>query len=189
MNSARIRAELAKHRVFSLPLNAMRSAAVLVPLRLHEDGLHLLLTRRADHLPHHAGEISFPGGGVDAGDEDDWAAALRETREEIGVEPVLIEHLGQLDDCYSIHDYRVSCHVGLLPADLEFILDPGEIAELIELPLDALSDPLIYHQEDWQHKGRNIPVDFFVLKGYEIWGMTAGILKQLLQRIACCRKV
>ncbi len=181
MTAERIRAELAGHRVAKLPLQGMRAAAVLVPLRLHRGELHLVLTRRSDELPHHAGEISFPGGGVDATDADDWAAALRETSEEIGVDPARVEHLGRLDDCYSIHNYRVSCHVGLLPTPQDFILAPGEIAELIELPLAALNDPDIYHQEDWLHRGRQIPVDFFTLHEHVIWGMTAGVLKQLLE--------
>ncbi len=184
MIAATLRAALANHAAKTLPLKGMRAAAVLVPLRLHEGALQLLLTRRTEHLSHHAGEISFPGGGINAADTDDWAAALRETQEEIGVSPGLVAPLGRLDDCYSIHGYRVSCHVGLLPAELDFALDPGEIAELIELPLTRLNDPAIYHQEDWQHEGRSQPVDFYALDGYVIWGMTAGILKQLLQRLA-----
>ena len=142
------------------------------------------MTRRTEQLPHHAGEISFPGGGVEPPDRDDWATALRETQEELGVEPRQVEYLGRLDDCYSIHDYRVSCHVGLLPVPLDFSLEPGEIDELIELPLVALNDPAVYHQENWQHQGRSLPVDFYTLDGYVIWGMTGGILRQLLQRLA-----
>ena len=184
MTAARIKTALAGYGVKTLALKEMRAAAVLVPLRLHNGVPHLLLTRRTDHLPHHAGEISFPGGGLEAGDSDDWAAALRETQEEIGVNPDLVECLGRLDDCYSIHDYRVSCHVGLLPAALDFMLEPGEISELIELPLAALNDPAIHRQENWQHRGRSVPVDFYTLDGYVIWGMTAGILRQLLQRLA-----
>lgn len=184
MTAGQIRTALAGHRVEPLPLGSMRPAAVLVPLRLHRGEPHLLLTRRSEELPHHAGEISFPGGGVDAGDVDDWAAALRETHEEIGVEPARVEHLGRLDDCLSIHDYRVSCHVGLLPTPLDFVLAPDEIAELIELPLAELNNPDIYHQENWRHRGRELPVDFYVLHDRIIWGMTAGILKQLLQRLA-----
>ncbi len=184
MTSARLRAALACHEVKSLPLKGMRAAAVLVPLRLHNGELQLLLTRRSALLPRHGGEISFPGGGVEPLDGDDWSAALRESHEEIGIAPSLVEHLGRLDDCYSIHDYRVSCHVGLLPTELEFSLEPGEIAELIELPVAALADPAIYHQENWQHAGRSLPVDFYTLEDCVVWGMTGGILRQLLQRLA-----
>ncbi len=179
-----LKVALADHAVKELPQRKIRAAAVLVPLRLRNGKLQLILTRRTEHLPHHAGEISFPGGGVDPQDIDDWATALRETQEEVGVAPDQVEYLGRLDDCYSIHNYRVSCHVGLLSADIDFSLDPGEIAELIELPLAALSDPQIYHQENWQHQGRNMPVDFYTLDGNVIWGMTGGILKQLLQRLS-----
>jgi len=166
-----------------LPQRSRRAAAVLVPLLLREGELRLILTRRTEHLAHHAGEISFPGGSVDPQDADDWATALRETHEEIGVEPEQVVLLGRLDDCYSIHDYRVSCHVGLLSAELEFVVEPSEIAELIELPLSALNNPQIYHQENWQHLGRSVPVDFYTLDGYVIWGMTGTILKDLLERL------
>lgn len=184
MIAAKLRSALGPHEISALPLNEMRAAAVLVPLRLRNGSLSLVLTKRTEHLTHHAGEISFPGGGINPEDSDDWAAALRETEEEIGVNPRQVVPLGRLDDCYSIHDYRVSCHVGLLPAELEFSLDPGEIAELIELPLAGLNDPRVYHQENWQHQGRSLPVDFYRLDGHVIWGMTGSILKQLLQRLS-----
>lgn len=184
MIAARVQEELARHPVRTLSPEGFRPAAVLVPLRFLDGELRLLLTRRTEHLPHHAGEISFPGGGVDGRDADDWAAALRETQEEIGVGPEAITRLGRLDDCYSIHDYRVSCYVGLVAPDVDFILEPGEIDELIELPLQRFADPRIYHQENWQHKGRSIPLDFYTLDGYVVWGMTGGILRQLLERLS-----
>lgn len=183
MTAERIRRQLASFPVRELPLNGMRPAAVLVPLRMHEGEPHLVFTRRTDHLPHHAGEISFPGGGVDPDDCDDWAAALRETFEEIGVHREQVEPLGRLDDCYSIHGYRVSCHVGMVVPDAKFTLEPGEIAELLELSLRRLNDPQIYHQENWQHQGRQVPVDFYSLDGQVVWGMTGGVLKQLLLRL------
>jgi len=183
MTAELLKGALAEHGVKRLPQKEIRAAAVLVPLRFRTGKLQLILTRRTEHLQHHAGEISFPGGGVDSQDKDDWATALRETQEEIGVAPGQIEYLGRLDDCYSIHSYRVSCHVGLLPDKVDFSLNPGEIAELIEFPLAALADPAIYHQENWQHQGRSLPVDFYTLDSQVIWGMTAGILKQLLERL------
>jgi 8-oxo-dGTP pyrophosphatase MutT (NUDIX family) len=183
MTPAAIRQQLARYLVRPLPLGHLRPASVLVPLRFHQDQPWLILTRRSSHLPCHGGEIAFPGGGVDPGDSDDWQTALRETGEELGIETGAIEPLGQLDDCYSIHHYRVSCHVGLIPAGMEFTPEPGEIEALIELPLKALNNPAIYHQEDWQHRGRPVPVDFYHLDGHQIWGMTGGILKQLLARL------
>lgn len=179
-----LQSALADHAVQALPQSEVRAAAVLVPLFLRHGKLQLILTRRAEHLPHHAGEISFPGGGVEPQDSDDWATALRETHEEIGIAPARVAYLGRLDDCYSIHNYRVSCHVGLLPSGLDFVLDPGEISELIELPLATLNNPQIYHQENWAHEGRSRPVDFYTLDSCVIWGMTGGILKQLLKRLA-----
>lgn len=160
----------------------LRSAAVLVPLFLRDGQPWVLLTQRTDQLKNHSGEISFPGGGAEVEDVDFWQTALRETEEEVGILKADVRRLGQLDDVYSVYGFRVKVCVGAYPDRYPYRADKGEIAELIELPLARLRDPEIYHQEDWQHKGRMLPVDFYQLDGHSIWGMTAAILKQLLLR-------
>ena len=178
-----VAAELARHPARQIPLGALRPAAVLVPLFLRDDEPWLLFTRRTEHLPKHSGEISFPGGGAEEQDADVWQTALRETEEEVGILPGDVRRLGRLDDIYSVHGYRVQVCVGSYLAPYLYQVDANEIAELIELPLARLRDPRIYHQENWRHRGRQVPVDFYLLDGHNIWGMTAAILKQLLQRL------
>lgn len=173
---------LARFPAKKIERGEMRPAAVLVPLFLRQGEPWILLTRRADHLEKHSGEISFPGGAAEAGDGDFWQTALRETEEEVGILPADVCCVGRLDDCYSIHDYRVKVYVGSYQDPYPYRVAEREIAEIIELPLARLRDPRIYHQEDWQHRGRMLPVDFYQLDGHTIWGMTAAILKQLLLR-------
>lgn len=178
-----VAAELARHPAQQIPLATLRPAAVLVPLFLREDEPWLLLTRRTEQLKKHSGEISFPGGGAEEQDSDFWQTALRETEEEVGIRTSDVRRLGQLDDVASIHGYRVMVGVGSYRDSYPYRVDENEIAALIELPLARLRDPRIYHQEDWQHRGRRVPVDFFQLDGHTIWGMTATVLKQLLERL------
>lgn len=173
---------LADFPVKAMELGELQPAAVLVPLFLRAEEPWILLTRRSEQLKKHSGEISFPGGGAEERDADFWQTALRETEEEVGIRAEDVQHLGRLDDFYSVHDYRVSVFVGSYPDAYPYQADRGEIAEIIELPLMRLRDPQIYRREDWRHKGRLFPVDFYQLDGHTIWGMTAAILKQLLER-------
>jgi 8-oxo-dGTP pyrophosphatase MutT (NUDIX family) len=179
-----IAAQLLDYPAKPLAQGDYRAAAVLVPLFLRDDQPWLLFTRRTEQLRNHGGEISFPGGGVEPQDHDFWQTALRETEEEMGIRGADVRRLGQLDDFYSVYGYRVKVCVGSYPDSYPYRIDENEIAEVIELPLARLRDPQIYHQEDWQHKGRALPVDFYQLDGHNIWGMTASILRQLLERLA-----
>jgi len=176
-------AELGRHPVRQLQRGDLRPAAVLVPLFLREDQPWVLFTRRTEHLKNHSGEISFPGGGAEEQDADVWQTALRETEEEVGICAADVQRLGRLDDFYSVFGFQVKVCVGSFVDPYPYKVDENEIAMLIELPLVRLRDPRIYHQEDWRHQGRMIPVDFFQLDGHQIWGMTASILKQLLFRL------
>ena len=180
----RVATQLARYPVKSLELGDSRSAAVLVPLFCRDDQLWILFTRRTEHLKNHGGEISFPGGGAEAQDTDFWQTALRETEEEMGIARGDVNRLGQLDDFYSVYGFRVEVCVGSYADPYPYRIDRDEIAEVIELPLARLRDPKIYHQEQWQRQGRQLPVDFYQLDGHRIWGMTAAILKQLLARLA-----
>jgi 8-oxo-dGTP pyrophosphatase MutT (NUDIX family) len=159
-------------------------AAVLLPLYVKEGACHVLFTKRTEHLHHHRGEISFPGGVRHPEDRDALETALRETREEVGIAPADVEILGALDDFYSIHDYLVTPYVGLLPADPRFRTNAGEIERLIEVPLAHLLRPEIFRAEDWSWRGRTQPVYFYTYGNDEIWGLTAAILKQFLDIVS-----
>ena len=175
--------QLARFPARPMARGELRLAAVLVPLFLRNNQPWLLFTRRTEQLKKHSGEISFPGGGVERQDADFWQTALRETEEEMGIRATDVTRLGRLDDFYSVHGYRVRVCVGSYVDPYPYRVDRNEIAEVIELPMARLRDPVIYHQEDWRHKGRTYPVDFYQLDGHTIWGMTAAILKQLLERV------
>ncbi|PLX88903.1 MAG: CoA pyrophosphatase [Desulfuromonas sp.] len=174
---------LAAYPARPLKRKELRPAAVLLPLFQRQGQPWILFTRRPAHLKNHGGEISFPGGGVETSDRSRWQTALRETDEEIGVTAEDVGYLGQLDDIVSIYGYLVTPFVGQIADNYPYRPDPGEIDEIIELPLHGLRDPDVYHQENWQHKGRLMPVDFYQINGQTIWGMTAAILKQMLERI------
>ncbi|MDR2689283.1 MAG: CoA pyrophosphatase, partial [Azoarcus sp.] len=125
------------------------AAAVLVPLVRREEEPTVLLTRRTSHLRHHAGQIGFPGGGVEAGDDCAEATALRETREEIGLSSERIELIGRLPDYLTGTGFRITPVVGLLrpPLDLAaLVIDTFEVAEVFEVPLAFFLDPANHRQ-------------------------------------------
>jgi 8-oxo-dGTP pyrophosphatase MutT (NUDIX family) len=183
LDPGRVRQALARQEPRRLPPEDLRPAAVLVPLYNREGEDYVLFTRRTDRLRHHRGEISFPGGRREPDDGDLVTTALRETREELGIAPDDVKVLGRLDDFFSVYGYHVTPYVGFFPWPYPLQADPGEIAEIIEVPLARFRDPAIHRQEDWQHRGRVHPVDFYSVDHHEIWGLTAAILRQFLQRL------
>ncbi|HEY7745002.1 MAG TPA: CoA pyrophosphatase [Desulfuromonadales bacterium] len=180
---ARITGALAGYPLRSIDPQGLRPAAVLLPLYVREGEDTVLFTRRTEHLNHHRGEISFPGGRRQPDDVDLQATALRETEEEMGIRPADVTVLGRLDDFVSVHGYHVVPFVGTFPWPYSFRVDAREIAEVIEVPLATLRDPAIWRQEDWRHQGRMHPVHFYTVGEHEIWGLTAAILRQFLRRV------
>jgi 8-oxo-dGTP pyrophosphatase MutT (NUDIX family) len=175
-----LRARLHAFPQRTIPAESLRPAAVLIPLLVRDGEDCVLFTRRTEHLPHHAGEISFPGGARHAGDVDLVATALRETEEEIGIPAARIEVHGRLDDFWSIHGYHVVPFVGTIPHPFPYQVAAHEIDELIEAPLNHFRTPGVHHVEDWTHRGRVHPVDFYRFGEHVIWGLTAAILRQFL---------
>lgn len=155
-------------------------AAVLLPLFLRNGEPHLLFTKRAPHLLHHSGEISFPGG-VLAPEESPETGALRETWEETGILPADVEILGVLDDVYSIHDYLVTPLVGVVPPDYPYVINRDEIERIIEAPVAHFLDPSILRMERREWQGQSFLVRHYDVCGDDIWGMTAAILAQFLE--------
>ena len=118
-----------------------RPAAVLVPLVQRDEGLHVILTRRTDHLSDHAGQISFPGGRQEDHDNTLEETALRETEEEIGLARVHIELVGRLDDYYTVTGYQVTPVVGVITPPFDLAPDAHEVAEVFEVPLEFILEP------------------------------------------------
>ncbi|QLH77328.1 CoA pyrophosphatase [Halosimplex rubrum] len=158
-----------------------REAAVLAPVVTRDGADHVLFTKRADHLPDHPGQMSFPGGGREPEDADLLATALREADEEVGLRPDEAEVVGRLDDIRTITDYLVRPFVARV-ADREYLPGDGEVAEVAVLPVAGLVDPDNYESErrDHPHYGE-IRLHFFRVDGFTVWGATANMLVQLLE--------
>jgi 8-oxo-dGTP pyrophosphatase MutT (NUDIX family) len=165
-----------------LPGVALREAAVLVPLTLRSNVPVVVFTRRQETLRHHAGQISFPGGVRDAADVTPLHAALRELEEEVGVHPGAVDVLGMLDEIPTITEFRVVPFVGRLREETAFVVNQGEIAELIEVPVAALQEPSRQRVERRLVRGAERDIYFFEYAGHTIWGATARILRNLLDR-------
>ena len=160
-------------------IGKVTKAAVLIPLVLKEDGLSVLLTQRTNHLRDHAGQISFPGGRMDPEDQSPDDTALRESQEEIGLDPKRVEIIGHLHQYLTVSGYSVTPVVGLVQAQAEYVLDEFEVADVFEVPLSFLLDPANHQVRLWQSEqgGRR-----FYSMPYEnrfIWGATAGMLRNL----------
>lgn len=158
-----------------------RLAAVLVPIVLRDDGPSVLLTRRTDHLHHHPGQISFPGGRVEKADRTAADTALRETEEEIGLDRAHVELLGALPDYVTGTGFRVTPVVGLVRAPFELELDAFEVAEVFEVPLSHFLDPANHQRHAREFDGRLRHFYAMPYKDYFIWGATAGMLMSLYE--------
>lgn len=164
-------------------VSRLRAAAVLVPVIGHSDGATILLTRRAETLRNHKGQISFPGGGRDDGDASFAAAALREAREEVGLDPALVEVIGYLDDYPVLSGFRITPVVGLVRQAFTPVIDPGEVAETFELPMEILLADNSFERKMLSREGFNVPFMELTYAGHRIWGATAGILWTLRQKM------
>ncbi len=166
---------------FSGPEDGYARAAVLVLLVLYPDGPRLVYTRRTNHVLHHKGEISFPGGACEDGDPDPVATALRETWEEIGVNPADVEVLGELDEIITRSNFIVTPVVGAVKGPYTFRPNPVEVAEIIEVPVDELLKPENVVLEPRQVRGEWVVVPTYYYRGHRIFGATALITRQLLE--------
>jgi 8-oxo-dGTP pyrophosphatase MutT (NUDIX family) len=170
-----------------LPDTAPVPAAVLVGLVPRAEGVQVLLTRRTDVLRHHAGQVSFPGGRIESGDADPAAAAIRETGEEVGIPAPDIAPLGWLDPLATVTGFTVLPLVATIAPGYRARPDPGEVAEVFEVPLAFLmtGTNLRRVQLDWAGRPRTV-LEFAGHDGSRtrrIWGATASILLNLRQRL------
>jgi len=164
------------------PGDSYREAAVLVPLIDRGAELQVLLTQRTHELPTHAGQIAFPGGKIDDDDAGAVAAALRETHEETGIAPDFVDVLGFLDGYRTGTQFRITPVVAIVEPGFTLVPEPGEVADIFEVPLSFLMDRSNHmtHSMVWRGKQR-----FYYAMPYGehyIWGATAGILRNLFER-------
>jgi 8-oxo-dGTP pyrophosphatase MutT (NUDIX family) len=177
-----IRDRLASPPPRRLAASDLRQAAVLVPLYVDAGELWTVLTRRASDLPTHRSQIAFPGGGREL-KEDPWAAALRETQEEIGLDPKAILRLGELDEGETPAGFRVIPCVGVIPFPYKVTPNAGEIDEIFSLPLSAFSNPKMVEERPVKINGVERLLLVYHIGNRQIWGLTARILQNLLVRL------
>jgi 8-oxo-dGTP pyrophosphatase MutT (NUDIX family) len=159
----------------------LREAAVLVPLLVREGSPHILFTKRPTTLRHHAGQYSFPGGSRDPEDTTPLHTALRETREELGIDVSGVRVLGALDEVPTLTEFRIQPFVGVIPQGLEYRPSPDEVEFVLEVPLSHLMDPAIRRTERRAVRGLEYDVDFYTYGTHVIWGATGRILRDLLR--------
>lgn len=169
--------ELLRHL---MPANPAR-AAVLVPLVDRPDGLQVLLTERASHLKNHPGQISFPGGRIEPTDAGPWEAAVREAREEIGLDAHFITPAGYLRDHLVISGFRVTPAVGFVRPGFQLNLDRTEVEAAFEVPLHYVLDARNHVSRDRVVAGHTIVTRDILYEGRHIWGATANMLLTLGQ--------
>ena len=158
----------------------LRPAAVLIGVL--DDSV--ILTKRASHLKHHPGQIAFPGGKIDAGDADATAAALREAREEVGLDPATVRRLAELPPHETVTGYTVTPIIARIDRAFTPRPEAGEVAEVFRVPLPLLLDPARYRIE--RRRWRGVWRRYYVVPfgPYYIWGATARMLKSLADRVA-----
>jgi 8-oxo-dGTP pyrophosphatase MutT (NUDIX family) len=163
-------------------VKATRPAAVLVPVVARAEPA-VLLTQRTPELRSHSGQIAFPGGSIDSEDVSPQAAALREAHEEIGLESEVVEPIGYLDLYLTFSGFRILPLVARVAPDYRLTLSPTEVSDAFEVPLDFLMEPANHqrHKRDWQGVERH----YYAMPFGDryIWGVTAGILRNLYERI------
>ncbi len=163
-------------REFQLKDN-LRLAAVLIPIFLKDE--KVLFTKRTEQVKHHQGQIAFPGGRFEDKDENLLTTALRETHEEVGIKPGAVEILGKLNPADTISHHHVHPYVGTISEDVSLEINLDEVAEYFFVPLSQLLAEETLKQGEFDGENRF----YYSVNEYKIWGITAGILSDLLTRL------
>ena len=164
------------------PNRRLRPAAVLVPI-IRRPAPTVLLTQRADHLNHHAGQVSFPGGRVEAADTGPVDTALRETEEEVGLHRSFVDVVGALDTYETGTGFSITPIVGFVRTGFDLILQEEEVAEAFEVPLDFILDQNNHQLNSGEWQGRVRHYHVIPYRDYHIWGATAGMLVNLHNKL------
>jgi 8-oxo-dGTP pyrophosphatase MutT (NUDIX family) len=155
-------------------------AGVLIPLFEQNGELHIVLTQRTNEVKHHKGQISFPGGVKDEMDTSIFETALREAEEEIGLSKEFVEVLGILSDFQTPSGFRITPIIAFLSSVPSFSLNAAEVTEVFHVPLSFFLDTRNERIEQYNHSGKRTNVYFYRYGQYEIWGVTAAILRSFL---------
>jgi 8-oxo-dGTP pyrophosphatase MutT (NUDIX family) len=178
----RVEAALADYNPRKVDHPTAAAAAVLILIHSQDGDPHVIFTERTNHVEHHKGQMCFPGGACDDDDDGCEATAIRETHEEIGVDPEHVRIVGYLDDMITVSNFRVSPIVAVLEAQAPYPyrINDSEVAKVVEVPLAFLMEEGNMELEVREHQGREVLVPAFTYDGHRIWGATARMLHQLV---------
>lgn len=171
---------LEKRKTATVEDHSMSPAAVLLVLYPVDGDLRIVLQKRSQHVEHHKGEISFPGGMVDEDDQSRLDTALREADEEMGIRPGDVQVLGRLDDTPTISDFMISTFVGTIPYPYTFTPSEVEVAKVLLVPISHLRKPTSFRDDVRSENGEFHRMPIYVYDGHVIFGATARILEQFL---------
>lgn len=174
---------LAKHQPQLIQSEDLKPAAILIPFFEKAGEAHLLLTRRTDTVEHHKGQISFPGGSVEQQDAALIDTALRETEEEVGIPPQLVDPLGQLDDFPTMSQFMISPFIATIPYPHPRQISPDEVAEVLEVPLSLFLTDRYFELKQLQYQGKKHMVYFYTYGENTIWGVTGHIIHRMIEQI------
>lgn len=174
---------LDKYQPQRVEVHGVYSAAVMILTVNRQDIPHIIFTKRTNTVETHKGQISFPGGVHEPKDKNLLETAKRETFEEIGIQPNLIENLGQLDDFFTVTDYIVSPFAGYVNSDFEYEINTHEVAQILEVPLSIFLNADDFEVKKWNHQGTNYDVFFYHYQDQVIWGATAYILNRFIDMV------
>lgn len=161
----------------SAPTSEFRPAAVLIPLFLRDDVVHVVLTKRTEHVRTHQGQVSFPGGGWEPADATLRDTALREAHEEVGLHPSDVQIIGVLSDTpTAVSGFVVRPFVSVIPHPYEFVHHAREVAHVLTPPLGVFADPSLRREEIRERDGVQYPIYFFDVDDDIVWGATARML-------------
>ncbi|MFA0076568.1 CoA pyrophosphatase [Vibrio artabrorum] len=170
-------------RVSHISGDQLRKAAVVVGLVEREDGLHVIFTKRAAHLKHHPGQVSFPGGKHELSDPSLQFTALRELHEEVGIRSDQVEIVGQLPALSTISKFSVTPIVVMVDPDYQAIIDENEVASIFEVPASYVLDQAKLHSHTVNFKKIKHRVFAMPFQEHLIWGVTAQIIQSMQQHV------
>ena len=182
----RIRVLLSKRQRNIISREGFKPSAVLIPIYEMNGDWHIVLTKRTEDLEHHKGQVCFPGGAYNREDDNLETTALREAFEETGICPGDVDVLGMLDDQATLSsNFIITPFIGAIPCPYEFIVNRREVEELIEAPVSSLMAPASYSPQTPDSDGKLHPWGYYCYGRHNITGITARILKQLLDLFYC----
>lgn len=178
----RLRDRLAQRPAIEIQAPELKRASVLIPIIREREQFALIFSRRAENLQAHSGQIAFPGGGVETG-ESLTDAALREAEEEVGIPPRAVELIGRLDDLITNSGFLVAPFVAVIHERIEYVMQESEVAEVFEVPIDALLDARYPEVRYITFRKKRYPAYFYQYNSHEIWGLTGRIVKTFLDLV------